>query len=272
MRFLGPLRKFALLGLVAAIQPGAAVARAQTKDPRIGSWKLISAQSALDPPNKLSIVSLHDGVHVVMSGETHLDFTAKWDGHDAFVPSNPAFNQVELRRINKGQAEVKEKKDGAMVATLRVALSGVGNELTITTARRGRADQVAVWTRSGGARVANDPFAGEWTQDLNKTRMRQGMGLKIEANGDDGVHFSGEFSYTARFDGKTYDLRDSVNDSVALNLVDSRTVDAVYRRDNQVAQKDRWVVSSDGRQMTLTATGTLETGQRVTEKLGFQRQ
>jgi hypothetical protein len=27
---------------------------------------------------------------------------------------------------------------------------------------------------------ATDLFAGEWTQDLSKTRLRQGMALKIE--------------------------------------------------------------------------------------------
>ncbi len=122
------MRKLALLGLVAAIQLGAA-------DPRIGSWTLISAQSSLDPPNKLSITSLHDGVHVVISGDTHVDFTAKWDGHETSVQGNPAFNQIELRRIDKNQAEVKEKKDGAVVATVRDKLSSDGNELTITTSR-----------------------------------------------------------------------------------------------------------------------------------------
>ena len=115
------MHKFALLGLVPSfslppIQLGAA-------DPRIGSWTLISAQSSLDPPNKLSIVSLHDGVHVVSSGDTHVDFTAKWDGHEASVQGNPAFNQIELRRIGKNQAEVKEKKDGAVVAMVRYKLS-----------------------------------------------------------------------------------------------------------------------------------------------------
>ena len=62
------MRKFGLLGLIAAVQLGAA-------DPRIGSWMISSAVSALDPPNKLSITALHDGVHVVMSGETRLDFS-----------------------------------------------------------------------------------------------------------------------------------------------------------------------------------------------------
>jgi hypothetical protein len=254
-----------LLALLAAIQPGAT-------DPRIGSWTLISAQSTLDPPNKLSVTALHDGVHVVMSGDTHLDFTAKSDGHDTPVSGNAAFNQVELRRIDKKQAEVKEKKDGAVVATVREKLSKDGNELTITTASRGHAEQVTVWTRSGGAKVAADLLAGEWTQDLSKTRLRQGLVLKIEADGKDEVRFSGDFSYTARFDGKQYDLKNSRNDTVTLELVNPHTVDSIYRRDDQQAQKDRWEVSADGQQMTLTTTGTLETGQHGTEKLVFKKQ
>jgi hypothetical protein len=232
----------------------------------------VSAQATLTPPNKLAIIHLHDAVHVVMSGETHLDFTAKFDGHDTSAPGNLAFNQIELRRINKKEAEVKEKKDGAVVAMVREKISTDGNELTITTASKGHPDQITVWTRSGGAKVAGDPLAGEWTQDLGKTRLRQGLPLKIEADGKGGVRFSGEFSYTARFDGKQYDLKNSRNDTVALELVDPHTVDAIYRRGDQQAQKDRWVVSPDGQQMTLTTTGTLETGQRANEKLVFKRQ
>jgi hypothetical protein len=261
----GPIHKFALLGLLAALPLGAA-------DPRVGSWTLVSAQSTLDPPNRLSIISRHGEVHVVMSGETSIDFTAKGGGHVSPVQGNPAFNQVELRRIDKRQGVVTEKKDGAVVATVRNKVSNDGNELTITTASKGRADQIAVWKRSGGTKVAGDAMSGEWTQDLGKTRLRQGLLLKIETEGNDGVRFSGDFSYTARFDGKQYDLKNSRNDTVALQLVDPHTVDSYYRRDDQQVQKDRWVVSADGQQMTLTTTGTLETGQRVTEKLVFKKQ
>jgi hypothetical protein len=259
------MRKFGLLGLIAAVQLVAA-------DPRIGSWTVKSAVSKVDPPNRLSITPIHDGVHVVMSGETRLDFTGKWDGHEASVPGNPGFNQIELRRINKNQAEVKEKKDGALVATLRDKLSSDGDELTITTSMKGHADKIAVWTRTGGAKVADNRFAGEWTQDLSKTRLRQGLVLKIEPTGNDGVHFSDDYSYTARFDGKQYDLQDSVNDTVTLELVDAHTVDAIYRRDDKVTQKDRWAVSADGQQMTLTTQGSLESGQRVTENIVFRKQ
>jgi hypothetical protein len=259
------MHRLVLFGLFAALQLGAA-------DPRIGSWTLISAESSLDPSNKLSITRVHDDVHVVISGETHIDFTAKLNGHDASVPGNAAFNQIELRRIDKHQVEITEKKDGALVATIRDKVSSNGSELTSRTSQTGRADRITVWTRSGGKKLANDPFAGEWTEDLSKTRLRQGMALKIDPDGKDGVHFSGDFSYSARFDGKEYNLKNSSNDTVSLQLVDPHTVDSIYRRDDQITQKDRWVVSGDGAEMTLTTSGTLETGQQVKEKMVFRKQ
>ncbi len=106
---------------------------------------------------------------------------------------------------------------------------------------------------------------------MSKTRLRQGLVLKIEADGSGGVRFLGDYSYTARFDGKQYDLKNSRNDTVTLELVDPHTVDAIYRRGDQIAQKDRWQVSADGQQITLSTTGTLETGQKVTEKLLFKK-
>jgi hypothetical protein len=37
----------------------------------------------------------------MISGETRLDFTAKWEGHHASLLRNPELNQVHLRRIDK---------------------------------------------------------------------------------------------------------------------------------------------------------------------------
>jgi len=256
-----------LIGLLFAAQPQPGAA-----DPRIGFWKLISAQSSLDPPNKLSIRSEHGEVHVVISGNTHADFTAKRNGHDTPVQGNPAFDGIELRRIDKHQVEVKEKKDGVVVVTIHDRLSRDGNELTSKTSQAGRSEKITVWKRAGGKKSATDLFAGEWIEDLSKSRMEQGMTLKIEADGKDGVRFSGDYSYTARFDGKEYDVRNSPNDTVTLQLVDAHTVDAIYRRDNQVTQRDRWVVSADGTEMTVTTSGTLETGQQLKQTLVFRKQ
>lgn len=247
-------------------------AQVSTADPRIGSWLLISAQSSLDPPNKLSIASQHGEVHVVISGSTQADFRAKLNGHDTPVQNNPAFDQIELQRINKHQVELKEKKEGAVVVTIQEKLSRDGNELTSKTSETGHADKITVWKRTGGKKSAADLFAGEWTEDRSKSRMGQGMALKIEGDGKDGVRFSGDYSYSARFDGKEYDLKSSTNDTVTLQVADPHTVDAIYRRDNQVTQKDRWVVSADGTEMTVTTSGTLETGQQLKETLVFRKQ
>jgi hypothetical protein len=206
-----------------------------------------------------------------MSGELHLDFIASTNGHQAPAPGNLGFNQIELHRIDKHQAEVREMKDGALVASVREKLSGDGSELTSTTSSPGHPPQITVWNRTGGMRDPKDPFKGEWTEDLGKTRMRQGSALKIEPDGS-GVHVQGDYSFTARFDGKPYDVRNSRNDTVELTLSAPGTVDQIFRRDGQVTQKDRWQVSADGHQMTCSTTATLETGQHLTEKLTFKKQ
>lgn len=207
-----------------------------------------------------------------MTGEKHFDFAADGSGHESPAPGNLGFDQIELHRIDKRQAEVREKKGGALVGTIREKLSKDGNELTITTSAKNHPDQIAVWTRTGKAKIAGDLFAGDWTEDPSKTRLRQGLTLKIDMTPNGAVHFLGDYSYTARFDGKQYDLQNSGNDTVALQLVNAHTVEAVYRRADQITQKDEWALSADGRQLALTSTGTLETGQHFTEKLLFKKQ
>ncbi len=251
--------------LFAAFQPGGV-------DPRIGSWRLVAAQSNVEPPNRLSVTSVPTGTHIVISGETHLDFIADAKGHQTSAPGNLGFNQIELHRIDRHQAEVREMKDGVLVATVREKLSNDGTELTSTTSSTGHAPQITVWTRTGVAKNPKDPFEGEWTQDLSKTRLRQGVVIKIEADGSGGERFLGDYSYNARFDGKPHDVKNSRNDTVELALSDPHTVDAIFRRDNQITQKDHWQVSADGQQMTCFTTATLETGQHVTERLTFKKQ
>ncbi len=226
----------------------------------------------MDPANQLSITPVPNGSHIVLSGETHVDFTASSNGKPSPAPGNLGFNQIQLHRIDRHQVEVEEMKDGTPIATVREKISKDGTELTSTTSSAGHTPQITVWARTGGPKDQKDPFAGNWTQDLGKTRLRQGALVKIEPDGSGGVRFLGDYSYTARFDGKPYDVKNSRNDTVVLALADPRTVDETFRRDNQVTQKDRWLVSADGQQMTCSTTATLETGQHVTEKLVFKKQ
>ena len=85
----GLMYKLTWLGLIAAIS-SALQTPAWAPGNYLGS--VISGSS-----NKLSIVALHEGVHVVSSGETHVDFTAKWNGHGASVEFKQ--NLREVHRI-----------------------------------------------------------------------------------------------------------------------------------------------------------------------------
>jgi hypothetical protein len=115
---------------------------------------------------------------------------------------------------------------------------------------------------------ADNLFAGEWTQDLSKTRLRQGLRSRSRRTETTGSVF-GRLQLHARFDGKEYDLKNSSNDTVTLNLSMLTRWIRFTGETIKVTQKDRWVVSADGQQMTLTTTGTLETGQQVKESWYF---
>src|ERR1700733_16153713 len=48
----------------------------------------------------------------------------------------------------------------------------------------------------------------------------------------------------------------------ALVFIDAHTVDSTYRRGDQIADRDRSVISADGQPMTLARTGVFGTGER----------
>jgi hypothetical protein len=259
------MSRIASLGITLVFQLAAA-------DPRFGTWKLVSAQSAMDPPRKLTVTSQRDSVHVLISGSSPIEFTAKWDGRNYPVPNQAAFNQIAVRRLSKGRTELIQKKDGAVVATVHDQLSADGRELTAITVRKGHPNEISIWERTGGAMDPENPFAGEWTEDLSKSRMRQGVVLKIGPDGGGGVLFAGDFRYDAKLDGKDYNVTNSRDDTVALKLVDAHTVESIYKRDEQIGDRDRWVVSTDGQRLTVNTMGTLETGEHIREDLVFRKQ
>ncbi|HEY6341602.1 MAG TPA: hypothetical protein VIY49_08930 [Bryobacteraceae bacterium] len=51
-----------------------------------------------------------------------------------------------------------------------------------------------------------------------------------------------------------------------------RCVESTYKRGDQVVEKDRWVVSADGLQMTVTTTGMPVDGESLKEDLTYRKQ
>jgi hypothetical protein len=168
-------------------------------------------------------------------------------------------------------------KDGAVIETDRLDYSSDDNEMVETNSfiLPSRPDVVWVFDRTGGDRNPANPQIGQWTRNLGKSRTRQGLVLRIESDGNEGVHFVGDSSYTAKPDGTDYPVKDSrfyPADAVALQVVDAHTVVSVYKQAGKITGHDRWVVSGDGKRMSVTSDGTQKSGVRIHEDLVFEKQ
>ena len=129
-----------------------------------------------------------------------------------------------------------------------------------------------------GSLLAADPALGTWKLNVAKSKYSPGPPPKsaiftYDASGE-GIRRTGEtvnadgqttsFEYTAQYDGKDYPMRGNPNaDTVSLKRVNDRTVEATLKKNGKVTTTAPRVVSSDGKTLTLTITGTNAQGQTV---------
>ena len=123
----------------------------------------------------------------------------------------------------------------------------------------------------------NPRIVGTWKLNVAKSKYTTGtapksLTLKYEAAGAgvkltiDSVGATGTVShweYTANEDGKDHPVTGSDNTVVAVTRVDANTTRSVYKTDGKVTSTSTFVVSSDGKMMTVTGTSTSATGQTV---------
>jgi hypothetical protein len=257
------MRTLVFAGLAAALQLIAA-------DPRQGIWKLASAHSDQDPPRRFVVTSEGAGIHFSNSVNA-MEFIGQYDGRVYPMLKGPG-NEVVMIRTGD-VIDFAYRKDGTVVQTDHVDYSTDRNEMIniFTSVAPPRAPQVLVWDRTGGSKSSTDPFVGEWTRNWSKTRMRQGLTVQVESDGN-AIRFSGDFTYTAKPDGNDYPVQNYRDQTVSLRYVDEHTVTSDYKRNGKISDQERWVVSDDGKKMTLTLTGTLTSGARIQEELIFERQ
>ena len=135
--------------------------------------------------------------------------------------------------------------------------------------------------------AAQDPFEGTWK--LNPARSASTPGptpevsvMKIEAreNGikvirdlSDSAAAAGHWEFTASFDGKDYAVaNDPTRDTVALKRVDAYTLHAVNKKNGKVNSAPQWVVSRDGKTLTIRWQGTNAQDQATTNVRVYDKQ
>lgn len=145
---------------------------------------------------------------------------------------------------------------------------------------------VAIMIGAVGAQ-SSDPAIGTWKLNPAKSKYSpgpapksatvtyaaagQGLKVVVDTIGMDGV--KGHWEYTASFDGKDYPLtgNNADADSASLKRISANSVEVVNKRGGKRTLTHTRVLSSDGKTLTITTTGTNAQGQTVKNVQVFER-
>jgi hypothetical protein len=135
---------------------------------------------------------------------------------------------------------------------------------------------------------SSDPRLGTWKLNLAKstyaagtaprsvtyTAEAAGAGIKVTV---DAVAADGtveHYGFTANYDGKDFPIvgNSSQGDTGARTRVDASTVRTIYKKAGKVTVTQNSVISSDGKTITITTTGTDAKGQPVKSVAVYDKQ
>lgn len=136
------VRRLVFGAAAAALALQVASVSAQSKDLRLGSWKLNVEKSKYSPgpaPKSLDlkIEAAGKGVHVTTSSVaadgtvSSTEYTANYDGKDVPLKGSPMADTTSLKRVNKLTTLRTDKKAGKPVATLKSTVSKDGKLFTV---------------------------------------------------------------------------------------------------------------------------------------------
>jgi hypothetical protein len=251
-----------------------------TDDPRLGTWTINLAKSHFSPgapPRSMTVLFEpygDNGYRVTIDSVeandevTKHEYVASYDGKDYPVAGDPGRDTVSLKKIDRYILEYTNKRAGKVINSYREVIAPDLQSRSITqkgmSSRGVAVDNLIVYDKQP------DPLLGAWRFNAAKSRYTPGPplrssiirrepvpnGLHYTNDGVDGQGKAFHTEYTAYFDGKDHAISgDADRGSIALYRVDSRLVDTVNRKDGKISARGRWMVSPDGKVMTMIIQG-----------------
>ena len=134
---------------------------------------------------------------------------------------------------------------------------------------------------------SKDPFVGTWNLNVAKSKYTPGPAPKsatttIEAAGS-GYKFTvhqvpatgatQDWSMTTALDGKPAKItgNNPNADMITYKRVDARTLESTQTKGGKETQRQRLVVSADGKTRTVTSTGTDGSGQKINNVAVYEK-
>ena len=131
-----------------------------------------------------------------------------------------------------------------------------------------------------------DPFVGTWTLNVAKSKYdpgpgpkggtstyeTAGKGYKVTVKTEPATGPEQQWSYTTDLDGKDSPMTGNPNaDTIAVKRVDAHTMEAVAKKGGKELNKQKRVLSADGKTMTITVTGMNAQGQKVHNVMVYEK-
>jgi len=132
-----------------------------------------------------------------------------------------------------------------------------------------------------------DPAVGTWKMNPAKSKYDPGPvpksntivitavsnGIKVSAKGVDGEGNPTSTDYTVMYDRKDVPVKGpAAYDSVSASRIDPNTTQLTRKKGGKVVQTATRAVSSDGKTMIVTTTGTDEKGRKINTVAVFDKQ
>lgn len=132
----------------------------------------------------------------------------------------------------------------------------------------------------------SDPFVGTWKLNLAKSKFNPGPAPKsqtrtwaadgkVRAEGLDPAGKPTSYGYPVKGDGKEYPTTGAVPnsaDTIMSKRIGANTIEAKFTRGGKPSDTTRFMVSKNGKVLTITAKGTLPNGKSLVDLLEFDKQ
>ena len=141
-------------------------------------------------------------------------------------------------------------------------------------------------TAAGMVLAQGDPFVGTWKLDVAKSKYDPGPAPKSQtrtwdASGKvtvEGINAAGKpvtYGYPIMNDGKDYPTTGSVPngaDMISSKKINPNTVEVNFKRGGKGAETTKFIVSKDGKMLTISARGTNPDGSAFNNVTVWEKQ
>jgi hypothetical protein len=229
------------------------------QSPFDGTWRLDTSDS--QPSTVHYDYLLQGGIYHCTTCDPPVELPA--DGRDHKITGEPCYDTVSVKVVDSRTTEETDKRNGRIMGTFRLMVSADGKTATDewTESCNAKGDVVSgqdIMNRVAEGLRGAHAISGSWkiSKRLNRSENALVITLKLAADTFSFSDPAGQ-GYTASLDGTETPINGDLSGSVvSVKRTDDRTIEEAEKHDGKVNQITWFVVSADGKALTISQENT----------------